>query len=418
MKAVKRILFFAEAVTLAHVARPLALATTLDHSRFEPVLACDPRYLRFCAGPWQLLGLDSISSRMFATALANGAPLYDTDTLRRYVKQDLEIIDRIKPDVIVGDFRLSLSVSARLVGIPYVGISNAYWSPNYSAKYSFPLPVLPITRWLPLPLAATLFRLGRSAAFRLHCRPLNRVRGENGLPSLGVDLRRVYTDADFTAYADMPELFPIGNLPPGHGYLGPVLWSPLVPKPTWWDHLPNGRPVVYVTLGSSGDAGLLATVLKGLEGLPVTVIASTAGAAMPDRVPANSYVADYLPGSEAAARSALVICNGGSLTCQQAVAAGVPVVGIASNMDQFLNMGALVRAGAGCLLRADRVDAAHLGNMVSTAIATDSLSRSASRLASHCTTDALGPRFARILDIVLGERPSVLMSEPLNTSRP
>jgi UDP:flavonoid glycosyltransferase YjiC (YdhE family) len=34
------------------------------------------------------------------------------------------------------------------------------------------------------------------------------------------------------------------------------------------------------------------------------------------------------------------------------------VIAIASNMDQFLNMGPVVRAGAGRLLRADRVDAA------------------------------------------------------------
>ncbi len=34
----------------------------------------------------------------------------------------------------------------------------------------------------------------------------------------------------------------------------------------------------------------------------------------------------------------------------------MPVLGIASNLDQFLNMGAIVAAGAGQLLRADRFD--------------------------------------------------------------
>jgi UDP:flavonoid glycosyltransferase YjiC (YdhE family) len=50
----------------------------------------------------------------------------------------------------------------------------------------------------------------------------------------------------------------------------------------------------------------------------------------------------------------LVICNGGSPTSQQALAAGVPVIGIASNLDQFLNMQAIEAAGAGVLSRADR----------------------------------------------------------------
>src|SRR6185437_13111769 len=49
-----------------------------------------------------------------------------------------------------------------------------------------------------------------------------------------------------------------------------------------------------------------------------------------------------------------VICNGGSPTCYQALSAGVPVIGIASNLDQFLNMLAIERLGAGVMLRADR----------------------------------------------------------------
>jgi UDP:flavonoid glycosyltransferase YjiC (YdhE family) len=75
-------------------------------------------------------------------------------------------------------------------------------------------------------------------------------------------------------------------------------------------------------------------------------------------------VADYLPGDAATARASLVICNGGSLTTQQALAAGKPVLGIASNMDQHLNMGALCRAGAGELLRAGTVTAGQIGTRV------------------------------------------------------
>lgn len=43
----RRILFVAEAVTLAHVVRPFALAQSLDPSRYEVHFACDPRYNSF-----------------------------------------------------------------------------------------------------------------------------------------------------------------------------------------------------------------------------------------------------------------------------------------------------------------------------------------------------------------------------------
>ena len=126
--------------------------------------------------------LQSISSKHFLDALAKGRPVYDVQTLRSYVRDDLKLIEKIKPDLIVGDFRLSLSASARLVGIPYTNITNAYWSPYY-ARNKYPLPVLPITKVLPLPIADVLFRLTQRLAFSLHCRPLNTIREENGLPS-------------------------------------------------------------------------------------------------------------------------------------------------------------------------------------------------------------------------------------------
>jgi len=155
--------------------------------------------------------------------------------------------------------------------------------------------------------------------------PLNRVREKYGLPSLGSNLCRMFTDGDYALYADAPELVPTYDRPANHQYLGPVLWSPAVALPSWWDSLPTDRPIVYATLGTSGGRRLLQVVLNPLADLPVTVGAATADRSDSTNVPANAFVADYLPGEAAAARSAVVICNGGSMTTQQALAAGVPV---------------------------------------------------------------------------------------------
>nr|AAA50942.1 u0002h [Mycobacterium tuberculosis] len=81
-------------------------------------------------------------------------------------------------------------------------------------------------------------------------------------------------------------------------------------------------------------------------------------------MPANAFVADYLPGEAAAARSAVVVCNGGSLTTQQALVAGVPVIGVAGNLDQHLNMEAVERAGAGVLLRTERLKSQRVAGAV------------------------------------------------------
>ncbi len=356
----KRILFIGEAVTLAHVARPVVLAQSLDPQQYAVTLACDPRYhALFAELPFELRPVWSIPSAQFTTALAKGSPMYDTDTLRRYVREDLELIRAVQPDLVIGDFRISLAVSSRVAGVPYCTITNAYWSP-YS-RLPFPLPEHPMTRLFGVAVSQAVFTLIRPLAFAYHTLPLNRVRRDYGLPGLGYDLREIHTHADQTLYADIPNLVPTAPLPPHHHWLGPVLWSPAVEPPAWWSTLPENRPIIYVTLGSSGEGDrLLPIVLQGLAALPVTVIAATAGRSVPTQVPANAYITAFLPGTEAAARSTLVICNGGSPTTQQALAAGVPVIGIAGNMDQHLNMICLERAGAGVRLRAGQLTAEQL----------------------------------------------------------
>lgn len=354
-----KVVFFAEAVTLAHMARPAVLAQALDPERYDVVLASHPRYLPLF-GDLGLshIALDSISPERFLAALAKGKPLYEVDTLESYVIQDLEIIDREKPDVVVGDFRLSLSVSARLRQVPYIALANAYWSPY--AEQDYPIPEHSLVNTLGLKLAQRLFDLVRPFAFGMHCRPMNTVRNRHGLSLLGRDLRRVYTDSDILLYADIPELVSMPNLPSNHHFIGPIFWSPAQSEPSWWREVDESKPNVYLSLGSSGRSDILPSVVEALLDLPVNLLVATAGRAEMNIKAENLYVASYLPGEEAAARSRVVISNGGSLTSYQALRYGVPVLGIAGNLDQHLNMSAVERLGAGIRMRTDRLEKVQL----------------------------------------------------------
>lgn len=391
-------LFVAEAVTLAHVARPLALSASVDRTRFDVSFACAERshwLLQEFAG--DVLVLDSIDGATFMAALARGKPLYDEATLMRYVAADLALLKQVQPDVVIGDFRLSLSISARLAKVAYWSITNCYWSPCWRPQY-YPVPDLPLSRTLPLPMAQILFQIARPVAFALHCRPLNRVRQRHGLPALGHDLRRVYTDADHVLYADVPELFPGVTLPPEHHFIGPVPWSPPVPAPSWWQQLDAARRVIYITLGSSGQAQLLAPVLAALSTLDASLIVSTAGATVAQALPSNAYGALYLPGNAAAARSSLVICNGGSPTSHQALAAGIPVIGIAGNLDQFLNMATICETGAGELMRADHFDGKKLFDMTEIILSGHSHVAAAKQVERWFDACPSPLRFASLLD--------------------
>ncbi|MBN9132144.1 MAG: glycosyltransferase [Nitrosospira multiformis] len=396
------ILFIAEAVTLAHFARIITLAKTLDPSVYEVVIASDPRYARLeglLDGAFR--PIHSISSEEFAQALTRGKPLYSVETLSQYVEDDLALLDSLKPNLVVGDFRLSLAVSAPLHKVPYAAVANAYWSPF--AEIMYPVPSLPVTRILGVSLAQALFNTVRPIVFALHAHPLNVVRHRYGLSTLGSDLRNIYTWGNYTLYADIPELIPMSSLPSRHTYLGPVLWSTSMPLPDWWSHLPRDKPVVFLTLGSSGHANLLPMVLAALSRLPITVIAATAGAVALTDVPANAYVSNYLPMKLATERSILVICNGGSLTTYQALANWVPVIGLCSNMDQLLNMGAVESLGAGVLLRAADVSSAGVMEAVTTILNNSSYAQKAGQLGQILQQYDIGKRFREIVAEIISK---------------
>ena len=380
LPARKRVLFVAEAVSLAHATRPLVLAKALDAAGYEVHFAVAARYpLAFEGTSIRVWPIDSTMPGDFQAALARGQPIYDADTLTGYVRQELALLEQLRPDVVVGDFRLSLSVSAALRRVHYVSITNGHWSP-YSSDRSLPLPEHPLGRILGVTLAEKLFRLVTPFVLAHHARPLNRVRRAHGLPPLD-GLRQVYTSADTTLYADVPQLVPTRGLPCNHRYIGPIVWSPDLPSPPWWNALPGDRVCVYVTLGSSGQVGAIEAVLEALAALPVAVMLATANRLETRQLPDNVLVAAYLPGAKAAKRAALVICNGGSATVYQALAEGRPVLGIPSNLDQHLTMARVTAVGAGLSVRAEHASAQRIRDAVTRLLADEQWMAGAQRVA-------------------------------------
>ena len=364
-----RVLFVAEAVTLAHVGRTVSLARGLAARGYAPIIAVDPRFAAICpTDEWQTEVIRSIPMAQFLEALANGSPLYDMPTLQAYVEEDLALLRRTQPAVVVGDFRLSLSVSARVLGIPYINITNAYWSPY--ARQEWHVPDLPWVPYMPAAVADLVFRSVRRIVFKTRARSMQALGRAYGVQGLGPDLLRTYTDGDITLYADMPELVPLFDAPATHRYLGPVAWAPDIALPDWWSDVDRSKGLIYVTLGSSGSAARLPDIVEGLARLGLPVVVATAGAPGPKTLPRGVHLAPYLPGDIVARHSALVVCNGGSPTSHQALTNGVPVLALPANLDQVLNSNYLKAAGVGDWLRPqaaapraiERLGAAMLGD--------------------------------------------------------
>lgn len=358
-----RILFMGEAVTMAHVARPAVLAGTLAANDYDVHFAAADRF-SFCApgGGVTCWPLTSMPADEFLDNIAAGRPPFDTMTLGRYIDDDLRILSHVRPDLVVGDLRLSLAVSCRIFGVPYAAITNATWSP-FAVDPTYPIPELKFTHLVGVSTAQKIFDFVRPLAFRIIARPLSYWQKRHGLRKTK-SWPQACTEADFLLYADTPELVPTARTPASHSYIGPIIWSLPVALPNWWNELPAERPVVYVTLGSSGQLDYVPLLLEALANAPYSVLLARAGRATPRALPANFYSADYFPGEEVARRASVVVCNGGSATAYQALSVGTPVIGLASNMDQLLTMAAIRRTGAGVALRPESASARSIREQV------------------------------------------------------
>jgi len=386
----KRILFVGEGVTLAHVARPVAFASTLNPLEFDVRVACDERYRNIVEDE----GLDwtsihTVSSQDFLEALQKGQLVYTREVLNRYIEDDLRLLHESKPDVVVGDFRLSLQVSARRAQIPYASICNAYWSPWTQVDYE--LPSHSITKYIGLNAASAIFRVLQPAFFKSHTRTIDEMRRAANLEPVGTKLGLAYMEADFVLFPDVPELVPTVDVPADrHCYVGPAEWSPKMDLPEWWDRVPSGKPIVYVTMGSSGDKAILPKVLEALVGQDYSILVATAGVDA-GSLPANFFCAPYLPGRDAARRASVVISNGGSPTTYQALAQGAPLVGIPGNMDQHLCMNQVRKFGAAISIRSDQLSTEAVRNGVAKAITDPSLRAAAQKL-QHIFAKTLAER--------------------------
>ena len=375
----RRVLFVSEAVTLAQVVRLATLARALDPTRFEVHFAAAHfDEMIFAGTAFTRHQIHSLAADVVAARVASGRRIYGRRTLGRYVAEERTLLRAMRPSLVVGDLRLSLSVAAPLEGVPYASLINAYWSPH-ALRENFPLPDHPIVSLLGVRLAARYFPRARPAVFRHFARPVNALRAEHGLPSLG-SLSDVLTHGDHTLFPDVPALIPTRDLPAHQKYLGPVLWSPPVPLPPWWDALDPQRPTIYVTLGSSGRVEHLPLVVDVAAGLGYQVLVATAGRSRLGAVARHVHVADYLPGDLAARRAALVVSNGGSTTGYQALAEGRPVLGIAANLDQYLAMTAIEKAGAGLLLRSGTLTRETLADALGRLVSEPSYTQAAGRL--------------------------------------
>lgn len=338
--------------------------TFLTHgSRFEPMVRAAGFDLAECAPRFK--------GRSMMHDLGWDPPQFvgSVEIARGLIAGERAALAALRPDVVLHGFWPFANAAARMLGIPAVSFVPL---PLHAASASrglicdIPDQVPGLSR-LPAPVRRAMVRAvpGRVKG-RLGAYAQTRIAqaivesGWSGPPprSIFAMLR-----ADLTLVNDLPEFYPgwpqaddlaiTGPLFATHHSatdLDPAVWAALDPA--------DPAPKVFCTMGSSGSTEAFLAAVRALAGRraePWHAVILAAPAVCP-LAQARACVADrpgivvtdaFVPAPAVNALADVVVCHGGQGTVQTALASGTPLVGVAMQAEQQINLDHVVRAGAG-----------------------------------------------------------------------
>ena len=349
----KRVLLLADANFLAHTSRVLEIGKALQKRGHHVSFAGDGPFVRLAKA--ENMDTDTVFTVPGQVTLAlvrRGGyvdPRWWRKVSERCVDSDVACIRRQKPDVIIGDMRWSARAACEIAQVPYVSVTNAHWTAYSSVRWNAFSDHF-LSRYLGRQLGTLLLPSLIQSVRYYWASPYRRLKGKYGLEKSYAELFKVI-EGDVTLLCDIPEFGPTRGLPSTFHYTGPLLWEPSERPLPWLETLKPDVPVVYFTLGSSGDQRFFSEIISWFTATPYQVVITTGGQYEPSGpLPSNIVLTDFAPGLSVLKKSAVVINHGGNGTVYQALTAGVPMVGCPSHPDQDMNLQRVEALGTGVLL--------------------------------------------------------------------
>lgn len=137
-----------------------------------------------------------------------------------------------------------------------------------------------------------------------------------------------------------------------HILMRPRAWNPPGDLPAVVLDRDPGRPLVYLTLGTTGvfaQPGVLRQMIDALSGIPADALMSSGPAVQADSLgtlPDNVTVVDWVPQADLMPHVDVAVHHAGSGTTFAALANGVPQLLLPQGADQFSNAAWLTQVGA------------------------------------------------------------------------
>jgi len=350
--------------------------------------------------------------------MAQGEIIGEKALAKELIAGEIEAYKAIKPDLVLHGFW------------PVAGVARRMMEKEIPAICFLPLPltdsfmdVIPdvpeqvkALALLPHRLRMKLFRaIPRFIKKRLpmlgqrNIRTAARELGWKGPKLINVfDLLR----ADLTIVNDLPDYYNQKCFPANVKFSGPVF-----PRSGLQDELSSevrevfsvtGKSKIYCTLGSSGTKKQLLEIVQaftygvGLEWnavilAPASVCSLTDARAVLGVRPGVLITNEFVPAQKVNTLADVTICHGGQGTVQTALSCGTPIVAVAMQQEQFINLANISAYGAGIRIPFDQWNAAKIQKATERILSDKKFRESAGRLKERVNNIDGGKNSAQII---------------------
>ena len=185
----------------------------------------------------------------------NTVGYFSAKELEPRVENEVRLFNEIKPAAVLTGWCLSVTVSTRAAGIPFV---NVLHSTSIQEYYQAGLQTWP--DMLDFPFVRRMFseeRLNKRINRRIlqitwATKPYNKVGRNYGLRKFGNFLALI--EGDFTLLADIPQWVGLSEVRPNIRHVGPLITKINAEIPEQITNMPKDKPIIYFAMGKIGRA--------------------------------------------------------------------------------------------------------------------------------------------------------------------
>ena len=264
----------------------------------------------------------------------------NTKDLERVFLSQVEVIKKLKPDLVIGDVATTLKMAAAYNAVPYHSLMNGYLSKYYAftRKVSVTHPAYRIVSLMPKKLGERITRFAEGVKFKKVHKPFKFLRDKYQLKKVASYLDEIEGDRNYIC--DQLTLFPQQDLPDNYEVVGPLNTVVNQNESNLIDQLDHAKPWIVVSMGSSGDwKGVSYLNDSAFNTFQMIVAGDLEGVLKGPHI----YSKDFVNLDEILPKAKALICHGGNGTIYKGIEHNVYMYCKSSHFEQEWNIHGLER---------------------------------------------------------------------------